>query len=49
MVLYLHSNGKEKYSKQLVEFFDNLQRNYELMQLQFVNCKEIITEAVKLS
>ena len=49
MVLYLHSNGKGKYSKQLVEFFDNLQRNYELMQLQFVNCKEIITEAVKLS
>lgn len=49
MVLYLHENNKEKYSKQLVEFFDDLTRNWELMQLQFISYKDIIREAVKLS
>ena len=49
MVLYLHNNKQEKYSKQLVESFDDVNRNWELMQLQFVPYKEIIKEVVKLS
>ena len=49
MVLYLYNNKQEKYSKQLVESFDDVNRNWELMQLQFVPYKEIIKEVVKLS
>ena len=44
-----HNNNKEKYSKQLVESFDDVNRNWELMQLQFVPYKEIIKEVVKLN
>ena len=49
MVLYLYNNNKEKYSKQLVESFDDVSRNWELMQLQFVPYREIIKEVVKLN
>ena len=49
MVLYLHNNNKEKYSKQLVESYDNINRNWELMQLQFIPHKEIIKETMKLN
>jgi hypothetical protein len=49
MVMYLYNNKKEKYSKQLVESFDEINRNWELMQLQFLPYKDIIKEVVKLS
>lgn len=49
MVLYLYNNNKEKYSKQLMESFDSVSRNWDLMQLQFVPYKEIIKETMKLN
>ena len=49
MVLYLYNNKQEKYSKQLVESFDDVNRNWELMQLQFVPYKKIIREVKRLS
>lgn len=49
MVLYLHENDKMKYARQLVDYFNELNRNWELMQLQFVPYKQIVKEVMRLS
>ena len=49
MVLYLHENDKMKYARQLVDYFNELNRNWELMQLQFVPYKQIVKEVMRLN